>query len=144
VHSFQTSESPQSREQIAARLFDAFNRRDIEGSLELLHPDFDFRPVTAVALRDGEPYLGHDGFREYMDDVERHFDELLVNPTHIRAAGDAVVALGQVSGSAAGVPFDGVATTWMLKFSDDRVIRLHIFADQRNMMDILGASGARA
>jgi ketosteroid isomerase-like protein len=139
-----TNELPQSREQLAARLFEAFNRRDIEAALELVHPDVVFEPVSAVAIRDGAPYVGHDGMRAYLDDVERYFDELVVNPTQIRAAGDAVVALGEVSGRAAGGPFDGVATTWMLKFRDDRVIRAQVFADQRNVMDILGASRAPA
>jgi ketosteroid isomerase-like protein len=46
---------PDTGEGIARRLFDAFNRRDIEAALGLLHPDVVFEPVSGAILNDGQP-----------------------------------------------------------------------------------------
>lgn len=138
------SHTPQSREETAVRLFEAFNRRDVEAALQLVHPEMVFRPISALAIRGGEPYRGHDGIRAYMEDVETYFEELTVSPTQIRAAGDAVVALGEVSGRTAAGPFGGVATTWMMKFTDGLVFQAQIFSDERSVMDILRTSAAPA
>ncbi len=129
---------PQSKEGVVARLFEAFNRRDLQTTLTLVHPDVVFQPLTAEVTRAGEPYRGHEGLRCYLEDVEAHWDELIVHPAQIRAAGRAVVALGLVSGSGPAGSFENAPTTWVVKFKDDLVVHAQIFSDPRNLVEALG------
>jgi ketosteroid isomerase-like protein len=124
-------------EEIVVSLFDAFNRRDLDGALLLLDPEIVFEPVTRVVLNDGEPYRGHEGMRRYFEDVQRHWSELRVNPVQVRSAGAAVVALGQTTGRAAG-SLTGAPTTWVFKFKDGLVARIQVFSDERLARQALG------
>lgn len=133
-----SSQGPQSKEGVVARLFEAFSRRDLDTTLTLVHPDIVFQPLTAEVTRAGEPYCGHEGLRHYLEDVEAHWDELTVHPAQIRAAGRAVVALGLVSGSGPAGSFENAPTTWVVKFKDDLVVHAQIFSDPRNIVEALG------
>jgi ketosteroid isomerase-like protein len=127
-----------TRTEIAQLLFDAFNARDLDAILALLDPQIVFEPVSGAVLNDGEPYRGHEGMRRYHADVQAHWRELTVQPTHLREAGNAVVALGHVNGASdAGVLRDA-PTTWVFKFRDDLVAHIQIFSDQRLAREALG------
>lgn len=121
---------PSAGEEIARCLFDAFNRRDIEAALPLLDPDIVFQPVSGAIINDGQPYCGHDGMRRYFADVQEHWYELRVNPVHVRAAGDAVVALGHASGRGPAGPLLDVPTTWVFKFKGGLVAHIQVFSDE--------------
>jgi ketosteroid isomerase-like protein len=125
-------------EEIVVSLFDAFNRRDLDGALEMLHPDVVFEPVTRALLNGGEPYRCHDGMRRYFQDVSRHWHELRVDPVQVRSAGAAVVALGQTSGRGEAGPLTGAPTTWVFKFQEGLVIRIQVFSDERLARKALG------
>jgi ketosteroid isomerase-like protein len=129
---------PSARQAIVQRLFEAFNRRDMPAALGLLHPDLVFEPVSATALGRGEPYRGHDGIRDYFADITAHWQELTVNPVHIRAAGDAVVALGQTTARGRGGVLDNVPTTWVFKFEQDLIAHIQVFSDERLARAALG------
>ncbi len=133
-----TVESPTEREEVVARLFDAFNRRDVAGTLELLHPEILFQPISANVMSGGEPYRGHEGMRRYMRDVEKHWAALTLHPVQIRAAGDAVVALGRVSGQGPAGTLDRVSTTWVIKFRDNLIVHAQIFSDERPLLEAFG------
>ncbi len=126
-----------SNEEIVRTLFDAFSRRDLQSTVELMHPDIVFRPMTAAVTRAGEPYRGHEGIRRYIEDVERHWERLTIRLQQIRSAGRAVVALGLVSGSGAGGSFEDAPTTWVVKFKNGRVAHVQIFSDERYVTSAL-------
>lgn len=136
-HVAAAADGPVSKEGAVARLFEAFSRRDLAGTLALLHPQIVFQPMTAEVTRAGEPYRGHDGIRRYVEDVERHWHELILHLTQIRAAGHAVVALGIVSGSGPAGSFENAPTTWVVKFKDDLVAHVQIFSDARYVLEAL-------
>jgi ketosteroid isomerase-like protein len=131
------TDGPLSNEGIVARLFEAFSRRDLAGTLALMHPEIAFHPMTAEVTQRGEPYRGHDGIRRYMKDIEAYWDELNVHPAQIRAAGRAVVALGLVSGSGPAGSFENAPTTWVIKFKDGLVVHAQIFSDARYVVGAL-------
>lgn len=127
-----------TRTEIAQLLFDAFNTRALDATLALLHPEIVFEAVSGAVLNDGEPYRGYEGMRRYYADVQAHWRELTVDPTHLREAGNAVVALGHVNGASdAGVLRDA-PTTWVFKFRDGLVAHIQIFSDQRLAREALG------
>ncbi len=132
---------PQTKEEVVARLFEAFSRRDLPSVLELVHPEVVFQPMTAAVTRAGEPYFGHEGIRRYAEDVESHWVQLTIRPKQIRSAGRAVVVLGLVSGSGPGGSFEDAPTTWVVKFRDGLVAHAQIFSDERNVVDALAETG---
>lgn len=126
-----------SKENAVARLFEAFSRGDIEDALELLHPEVVFQPMTAEVTQAGEPYRGHEGIRRYAADVEARWEKLTLQPTQIRAAGRAAVALGLVSGSGHAGSFEDAPTTWVFKFREGLVVHAQIFSETRNVLEAL-------
>jgi ketosteroid isomerase-like protein len=120
-----------NRTEIVQQLFDAFNTRDLDAALSLLHREVVFETVSGAVLNDGEPYVGKDGMRQYFADVQEHWQELIVKPVHVRAAGDAVVALGHASGRGAAGLLDDAPATWVFKFDGDLVAHIRIFSDEQ-------------
>jgi ketosteroid isomerase-like protein len=131
-----------SNEEIVRTLFDAFSRRDLQSVVELMHRDVVFQPMTAAVTRAGEPYRGYEGIRHYTEDVETHWQRLTIRLKQIRSAGQAVVALGLVSGSGSGGSFEDAPTTWVVKFREGRVAHVQIFSDQRYVTSALVGENA--
>ncbi|UGS38600.1 nuclear transport factor 2 family protein [Capillimicrobium parvum] len=98
-------------------LMDAFNRRDVEAALAWATPDCELRPLGTVGLTGRERYQGHDGIREYFDDVARVWpDGLEVEPVDYRAVSGSVVVFGRVRGVSGGDPLrDEVVWVWRLR-----------------------------
>jgi ketosteroid isomerase-like protein len=48
---------------------DAINRDDLDTALALCHPEIEFVSMLAVT---GRAYIGHQGIREYFEDVRGH------------------------------------------------------------------------
>ncbi|MGH2878253.1 MAG: nuclear transport factor 2 family protein [Solirubrobacteraceae bacterium] len=127
-----------AKEQVVADLFAAFSSRRTDGVLSLLTDDVVFVPMTARVTQAGEPYRGHDGMRRYFADVQAQWTRLTLRPTQIKAAGNAVVALGLVSGSGAAGSFESAPTTWMFKFRGELVASIQIFSDAAHVLEALG------
>jgi ketosteroid isomerase-like protein len=131
------ADTPLSKEDVVARLFEAFNRGDLASTLTLLHPEIVFQPMTAEVTQAGEPYRGHEGMRRYTEDIAAHWDELIVHPAQRRGAGRAVVVLGLVSGSGPAGSFKNAPTTWVVKFKEGLVVHAQIFSDARYVVEAL-------
>lgn len=125
---------------LVRRIFDAFNRRDVETVLRMLHRDIVFEPVSGTVMNEGRPYVGHSGVRLYFEHVAEHWQKLQVNPLQTRAAGVAVVTLGQVSGRGAGGLLDAAPTTWVFKFREGLIAQIQIFSDERLARRALAAA----
>jgi len=84
-------------------IYDGFARRDLDAVLGRIAESCEFLPIgTARALGRTEPYVGHDGVREYFADADRVWEEFSLHADDIRAAGNGVVVFGYVRGRAGG------------------------------------------
>jgi ketosteroid isomerase-like protein len=112
-----------SSEEVIRALFDAFARRDLDAALALAEPDVEFWPEgTAQRAERTAPYRGHDGIRQYFDDVAAVWDELRVEPGELRVAGDGVVAFGTATGRPVGSDDEvGQPVIWLFKLRGGRV-----------------------
>jgi ketosteroid isomerase-like protein len=97
----------------ARRVIEAFNRAFAEGSpglyelLELLDPEVEWVPMSA--LLDGTRYHGHDGVRQWMEEMKRDWTSYEVRPERFIDVGDdRVLALGtwRAEGRGGGVLLD--------------------------------------
>src|SRR3954452_13184301 len=84
-------------------ILDAFAGRDIERALDRITPDCEIHlEGTASRIGRSEPYLGHDGMREYFADVARVWEELEIHADDFRVVPGSVIVMGSVSGSVGG------------------------------------------
>ena len=77
-------------EKSVRRLADAITRGDPEAAVAVCDPAVRFLSVLAVS---GRAYIGHDGIREYFDDVSSAWTEWRVDVHRVAAAPDGRVAI---------------------------------------------------
>lgn len=104
------------------RFAETITAGDLEGSLEVCHPEIEFLSVLAVS---GRRYRGHSGIREYFDDIASAWSEWRVEVHRIAPGADGRVAIvmsmhvrGKESGAILTERTDHV---WTLK--DGRLLR---------------------
>jgi ketosteroid isomerase-like protein len=123
--------------------YEAFNRGDIEGSLDILHPEIEWNTYI-VPGPGGGTYHGHDGVRELWADARRIFGEFRNVPEDLFDAGDRVVAFVRVEGVGRE---SGVAVTariaHLYTFKDDLVIRVESFEDPEEALRRAGIESPR-
>ncbi len=119
--------------ELVKAIFATFSQRDIDAFLALCDPRVRFWPQgTAEHVARSEPYVGHDGIRQYFADVARAWRTLELLPGELRVAGDGVVAFGR----ARGIRRDGEAVDapviWVFKARNGVVVdmRTAITAEQ--------------
>jgi ketosteroid isomerase-like protein len=92
---------------LVREIIEALNRGDIEGMLERMHPDFEWRPLEASPAAGGM-YRGHAQVRRYVEDWLSTFDNLRLELEEPTEVADRVVAVvhGHGRGRASGLQLD--------------------------------------
>lgn len=90
--------------QLVHEIIEALNRGDVDGMLERMHPDFEWRPLESSPVAGGV-YRGHEQVRRYVEDWLGTFDDLRIVLEEPREVGDHVVAVvhGHGRGRASGL-----------------------------------------
>ena len=88
-------------ESVATLAYEAINSGDLEGFLELVDPNVEFRSLIAEA--EGTTYHGHEGVRQWWDKVASALGGLRFEPQQIHDLGDRGYAELVVTGSVDGV-----------------------------------------
>jgi 2-keto-4-pentenoate hydratase/ketosteroid isomerase-like protein len=111
---------------VVRAIFDAFARRDVEALLGHLAPDCEiYLEGTAVHAGRALPYRGHDGMREYLGDVAKVWDELVLHPEDFRVVPGSVVVMGHVSGTRDGRRTRRAAV-WVWRVRDGRATSIRV------------------
>jgi ketosteroid isomerase-like protein len=120
---------------VARRAFEAFADRDLTALVANMAGDVEFLPVTANIATGGMPYRGHDGIRQYLEDVGRLWQELRVFPEEIRALSDSVVvALGRIHARGGGMILDR-PTGWVWVMRDGKIVSGRVCATHEEALD---------
>jgi ketosteroid isomerase-like protein len=120
-----------SNSELASELFAAFNRRDLDGALAIVHDEVEFIAPTADMANDGRPYRGHAGMEKYYADAARVWIELEVMPREYREVGDdAVLVLGRVWGRGEGGYIQDSPTQWVMRVKDGRIRWIRVFTNR--------------
>jgi ketosteroid isomerase-like protein len=107
---------PTKGEEAASRFADAVTTGDREAAIALCHPEVEFDSVLGIG---GRAYLGHDGIREYFDDIAAAWKEWTVEVERVAEAADGRVAIvmtmhARGKGSGAGLA-ERTAHIWTLR-----------------------------
>lgn len=119
----------ESPETLVGRLFNAFNQRDIEELTSLCAPRMEFFAITAEEVGRGAPYVGPEGLRDYLDDVERFWEELLITPGRVERRDDRLLVLGRVFVRNRELGIRDMPAAWIWRVEGDLFVRGEVFAD---------------
>ncbi len=130
----------QENVELAARVVDAFNRRDLDAFAEYCTADVEWFPSLAGAIEGGS-YVGREGMERYFADYDEAWERLTVVNDAYRSADDRVLACGRLDaiGRGSGVPVTTPIWT-VFEFRGGKVSRARVFHDRG---EALRAAGPR-
>lgn len=115
---------------LVERLYDAFNRRDGEEIVAVCDAGMEFFPVvTAEAIGRDAPYVGPDGLRAYLADVEEVWEELQITPSELCQRGDSLLVRGRVYARSRELGIRDLPVAWIWEVSEERFVRGEVFPD---------------
>jgi ketosteroid isomerase-like protein len=118
---------------------DAINRGDRDGAVALCDPEIEFLSVLAVS---GRAYKGHDGVRQYFDDVASAWEEWRVEVHRAMAAPDGrvvIVMTMHVRGRESGAGLaEQTAHVWTLR--QGRLLRNEPYREPAQALRAVGLS----
>ncbi|MDQ3850606.1 MAG: nuclear transport factor 2 family protein [Actinomycetota bacterium] len=124
--------------ELIQRMFEAFERRDDEALLAVMHPDLEFHVLTGTFVPRGEPYRGHAGLLAYLRQVDALWEELRAEPQEYRDVDpETVLALGRVYAWGAGRVIDAPAG-WVWRLRDGLVVFGRTFASRDEALAFVG------
>jgi steroid delta-isomerase-like uncharacterized protein len=126
-------------EEAARRFAHAVTSGDCESAVALCHPEIVFDSVLGIS---GRAYLGHDGIRQYFDDVASAWREWRVEVERVAEAADGRVAIvmtmhARGKGSGAGIA-ERTAHIWTLE--DGKLLRNEPYREPEQALRDLGLS----
>jgi ketosteroid isomerase-like protein len=115
----------------------AITRGDTEAALDVCHAEIEFLSVLAV---DGKAYVGHDGIRQYFDDIVSAWDEwrVDVHRTALTPDGRVIIEMTMhARGRGSGAPLhEFAAHIWTLK--EGRLLRNEPFREPEQALRAAG------
>ncbi|MBA3262065.1 MAG: nuclear transport factor 2 family protein [Thermoleophilaceae bacterium] len=126
---------------VVKAVFAAFTERDVEGVLAHADPDMLFSPVTGDYAGRTEPYLGHDGLREYFRDIASVWDELRIVPSEFRQDGDTILVTGRISAHSPARIVAG-STGWIWRLAGGLVVYARVYPSAADAMAAFEGRGA--
>jgi ketosteroid isomerase-like protein len=120
------SEAP---ENLVGRLFNAFNQRDAEEIVALCSTRMEFFALTAEEVGRGAPYVGPEGLRDYLNDVEQFWEELLITPGRVERREDRLLVVGRVFVRNRELGIRDMPVGWIWQVEDNLFVRGEVFAD---------------
>jgi ketosteroid isomerase-like protein len=126
---------------IAKRVIDAFNRRDVESFFALAVPDFEWFPAMAGAV-EGSGYRGRDGIEKYLVDIGDAWEEYRVLAEEFRDLdGERVVMLGRIEGRGRGSrAWIDSPTGTIFEFLNGKMSRVRTYLDHGEALRAAGLS----
>jgi ketosteroid isomerase-like protein len=121
----------------------ALNRRDTDAMLATLHPDVVLEPLRAVL--DGTVYRGHQGLRQWLDDMTEDWEHQRVELRDLREleSGQVVVdAVLHVRYRVSGVEVTAPGA-WLCDFRDGTVSRIRFYRDPESALEAAGSAEVR-
>jgi ketosteroid isomerase-like protein len=119
----------ETHEALVGRLYHAFNQRDAETIVALCSEEMEFVAVTAEEVGREAPYSGSEGLREYLADVERVWDELLITPSRVEEREDRMLVIGRVYVRSRELGIRDMPVAWIWQLRAGQFVRGEVFTD---------------
>jgi ketosteroid isomerase-like protein len=126
--------------QIARKLTDAVNQRDIEPMLPYADPDVELHSAV-IGGAEGNTYRGPDGVRQWMADSQETFAELRNDLEEWRDLGDDVLLIGRLHarGRESAVEIES-PIAWLITFRAGKIVHARGYLDTHEALEAAGLS----
>ena len=124
---------------VARAAMEAFQRRDLEAILPRWHEDAEWRPAISPGGLEGTTYVGHEGVRCWLAELDESWETFDVIEPRFEAVGDRVLLLARVHarGSWSGAEIDApLSQVW--EFDEGKVRRLSAFSTHAEALEAVG------
>ena len=130
----------QENVEVARRSISDFNRRDIAAFLEPIDPNVEWIPLGAAL--EGRVYRGHEGVRQWFEDLAADWEVFEISVEEIRDLGNRVLSLGhwRAKGRGSGVPLEDQPSAWLSEFKDGKCVRFQTYSDRAEALEAVGLS----
>jgi ketosteroid isomerase-like protein len=130
----------QENVEVMRQFHEAFNARDVERCLSLMHPDVEMVPITA--RMEGTVYRGHAGVSAFLAGFDDDWEVFVTVPVEFRDLGDCVMSLGtwDARARASRISLDGHPAAWVAWFRDGKISRQETFTDRAQALEAVGLS----
>jgi ketosteroid isomerase-like protein len=132
----------QSPRELVEALFDAFNRRSEERIGKLCDERMEFAPVSGALAGRSQVYVGRAGLREYFDDVERTWEELIVSAGEVLVRGDLVLVIGRVFARSRESGLRDLPAAWIWRLRDGRFEYGRVYSETAAALEAIAAADA--
>ena len=124
------------------RLYDAWNRRDVEGMLADVHPHIEWRPYLASVA--GKPALGHEEVRAFLEEISENWETFRVDIEELFDAGDDIVTFVHVRarGRGSGAEVE-LSPGHHLVFRGGRLLRITTHLERSEALQAAGIEAAQ-
>lgn len=112
-------------------LFEALNRRDTAAIAEVCDEGVEFFSRADGAFGRSAPYSGPGGLRDYVADVARSWEEVLMTPCEVERRREVVLVRGRVYVRSHELGIRDVPVAWLWKLREGRFLRGEVFPDPR-------------
>jgi serine phosphatase RsbU (regulator of sigma subunit)/ketosteroid isomerase-like protein len=120
----------EGRRELVERLYAAFNGRQPEEIVAVCDERMEFFPVgTAEEIGRDAPYVGPEGLHEYLVDVEKAWDELLITPNVVELHGRSLLVRGRVYARSRQLGIRDMPVAWIWDVEGGRFVRGEVFRD---------------
>jgi serine phosphatase RsbU (regulator of sigma subunit)/ketosteroid isomerase-like protein len=131
----------EAERELVERLYAAFNGRAPEEIVAVCDEGMGFFPIgTAEEVGRSAPYVGPQGLREYLLDVEKAWDELLITPKVVESHGRSLLVRGRVYARSRALGIRDMPVAWIWDVEDGRFVRGEVFRDPEEAVRRLLAS----
>jgi ketosteroid isomerase-like protein len=115
--------------QMVEQLFEAFNRRDAAGIAALCDEGMEFFAVTGEEVGRDTPYMGPRGLHDYLADVARVWEELLITAREVKGGEERVLVRGRVYLRSRDLGIRDMPAAWIWEVRGGRFVRGEVFID---------------
>lgn len=125
---------------LVERLYESFNRRDEAGIVAICDAGMNFFPFgTAEAIGRRAPYVGPAGLQEYLADVSKVWEELLITPSGLERRGEHLLVRGRVYARSRELGIRDLPIAWIWEVRDGRFVRGEVFPHPEQASTRFGA-----
>jgi ketosteroid isomerase-like protein len=125
---------PQGNVETVRRSFELICDVELDSLLELYDPEIEFLPVTGTRVESGG-YHGHQGVRDYFEEVAPIWEAMKPYGTEFQEIGDAVVVYGGclVRGRVSGAETDS-PMAWVVTVRNGKIVSHRGFRDPESAL----------
>ena len=126
--------------ELAYRVHEALNRRDLDALLALADPDIEYLPRIRE-LEGGGPYGGHTGIRSWWESMLGIAPDFSTEVEGVRDLGDMTVARAHIRGHGIGSGASMEQTLWQVaEWRQKKCVRWRTFASEAEALEAAGLS----